>query len=51
MNSSGDRAAHFTIESDDPGDLIRRHVIANARIQATDLQGNDLLRHDLAKPW
>ena len=52
INSSGDRVAYFTIESDEPGDLIRRHAIANARIKAIDIQGNDLLRHDLvAKPW
>lgn len=52
INSSGDRVAYFTIESDSIDDLRRKHAIANGQIKAVDSEGNDLIRHDLvAKSW
>lgn len=47
ISSSGDRVAYFTIETNDLSELYRRHQIINNQIQILDVNGNDILRHDL----
>lgn len=51
IKSSGDRAAYFTIESEDKTDLLRRHQLANKRLKIIDRNGNDILRHDLLSEY
>ncbi len=45
--SSGDRVAYFTIEDSDVRRLKERHKNANCRIKAVNVDGKDMLRHDL----
>ena len=45
--SSSDRLAYFSIEADSIEDVKRLHKIANERICALSICGEDLIRHDL----
>lgn len=47
MKCSGDRIACFTIQTNDIKTLKEKHGIANMRIKAISLTGEDLIRHDL----
>ena len=44
---SGDRLAYFSVEAEDVTELNRKHTLANERIKAISVQGDDLIRHDL----
>ena len=46
-SSSGDRVAYYTIQADSTDDLNSKRKIANATVRAVDVNGADLLRHDL----
>ena len=46
-SSSGDRAAVFTLESDNLEDIKRKHAIAKDRVKVIGACGTDLARHDL----
>ena len=47
ISSSGDRVAYYTIEADDKKELMEKRLKANALVRAVDVNGMDLLRHDL----
>lgn len=47
MKCSGDRIACFTIQTNDIKTLKEKHGIANMRIKAISVTGEDLIRHDL----
>ena len=47
IKSSGDRVAYFTIEAESLAELKERHARANETIKVVDVNGNDILRHDL----
>lgn len=47
IKSSGDRAAFFTIETEDRETLRPNHEKANASLRVVGQNGEDLLRHDL----
>ncbi len=47
IGSSGDRVAYFTIEADTYEQLQDKHREANKRIKAINIEGNDMLRHDI----
>ena len=49
MKSSGDRIACFTIQTNDIETLKKNHAIANKRIKALSVTGEDLIRHDLVE--
>ena len=46
-SSSGDRAAVFTLESDNLEDIKRKHALAKDRVKVIGACGTDLARHDL----
>lgn len=45
--SSGDRVAGFTIQADTLEDLRQKHETAVSGLQVLDIQGSDMMRHDL----
>ncbi len=47
IKSSGDRVAYFSIEADTLEELKKKHKLANLSIKALDVNGVDLIRHDL----
>ena len=47
ITSSGDRVAYYTIEADDEAELAAKRLAANRLVKAWDVNGVDLLRHDL----
>ncbi len=47
ISSSGDRVAYFTIETENADELKAKHREANQRIRAVDVEGRDILRHDI----
>ena len=51
VKSSGDRVAYFSVEADTLDELKEKHKIANSRIKAVDVNGNDLIRHDLISEY
>ena len=51
IKSSGDRVAYFTIEAGSLAELRERHIKANQVIKAIDVNGNDILRHDLVAKY
>ena len=51
INGSGDRVAYFSIEANSKEELKAKHRIANEKIKALDVDGNDLIRHDLIEKY
>ncbi len=51
INGSGDRVAYFSIEAETEEDLILRHKKANKTISAKNVQGQDIIRHDLLEKF
>ena len=49
INSSGDRVAYFSVEGKTNSEAIEKHKIANDRVKAISKNGEDLIRHDIAK--
>lgn len=47
INSSGDRVAYYSVEADTRDEAWRKHAIANERIKAISITGEDLIRHDI----
>lgn len=47
IRSSGDRVACYTIEADTKEELEQKRVRANVLVKAIDVNGNDIVRHDL----
>ncbi|MCQ2429230.1 MAG: ATP-grasp domain-containing protein [Clostridia bacterium] len=45
-NSSGDRAAYFTVEADNEDALLKKHKTACDNVKAVNEDGDDILRHD-----
>ena len=45
--SSSDRIASITIVADSFEELVEKHNIAKSRIKIIDVNGNDIMRHDL----
>lgn len=44
---SGDRLAYFSIVAENEQELKAKHTAANQKIKAIDINGNDIIRHDL----
>lgn len=51
INSSGDRVAYYTIQSDSVDDLKELDKMINSRIRIVDRDGRDILRHDLVASY
>ena len=47
INSSGDRVAYYSVEANTREDAQEKHAIANSRIKAVSVNGEDLIRHDI----
>ncbi len=47
INSSGDRVAYFSVVADTEEELKRKHTIAKESVKAVDVNGVDLIRHDI----
>ena len=47
INSSGDRVGYFSVEADTREEAWRKHDIANEKIKALSVNGDDLIRHDI----
>ena len=47
VENSGDRVAGFTIQANDVNELLRKHQLAAQMLKVIDVQGNDMMRHDL----
>lgn len=47
IENSGDRVAGFTVQADDLNELKEKHRIAVNSLHVLDMQGNDIMRHDL----
>ena len=47
VNSSGDRIAAVTFVADSYEDYVIKHNAFIARAKVIDMQGNDMMRHDL----
>lgn len=45
--TSSDRIASITIKADSHEDLVKKHDIAASRIKIIDVNGEDIMRHDL----
>lgn len=45
--TSGDRIASITIKADSYEELVEKHNLAASRIKIIDVDGNDMMRHDL----
>ncbi len=54
ISNSGDRVAGFTVVGETFDELYSNHIIANKTLKVIDVDGNDIMRHDLLadfKPW
>ncbi len=51
IKSSGDRVAYFSVEAETLDELKAKHELANSRIKALDVNGVDLIRHDLISEY
>lgn len=51
IKSSGDRVAYFSVEAETLEELKQKHQLANSRIKALDVNGVDLIRHDLISEY
>lgn len=47
INCSGDRVGYYSVEADTREEAWRKHDIANERIKALSVNGEDLIRHDI----
>ena len=47
VSSSGDRIAGYTICADSYEELIEKHEHVNPSVKVIDINGNDMMRHDL----
>lgn len=47
IESSGNRVAGFTLQSDSMDDLKLKHIKAISRMRVVDINGNDIMRRDL----
>lgn len=47
VQNSGDRVAGYSIIADNRTDLERKHDIAASKLKVVDVDGNDIMRHDL----
>lgn len=47
VENSGDRIGGFTIQADTPEDLLEKHRIAAQTLKVIDVNGKDMMRHDL----
>lgn len=47
IQSSGDRVCGFTIGADSIGELQQKHKTATAAVKVLDVNGTDIMRHDL----
>ena len=47
INSSGDRVAYFSVVADTEEELKRKHEIAGETVKAFDMNGVDLIRHEI----
>ncbi len=47
ISSSGDRIAGFSVQADSLENLYRKQEIANKTLKVIDVNGNDIMRHDL----
>lgn len=47
IENSGDRIGGFTIQADTLEELLRKHEIAARDLRVVDVNGNDMMRHDL----
>ena len=47
INSSGDRMAYFSVVADTEEELRRKHRIAGEAVKALDVNGIDLIRHEI----
>lgn len=51
INGSGDRVAYFSIEAETEEELMQKHRKANETIKALDVDGKDIIRHDLLEKF
>lgn len=51
VNSSGDRVAYFSVVAKTIEELKSKHRIANSRIKAISISGEDIIRHDLIEKF
>ena len=49
IKSSGDRVAYFSISADTYQELAEKHSMVNSCIRAYDVNGVDLIRHDIIR--
>lgn len=47
ISNSGDRVAGFTIKTNDVNLLIKNHNIAKEQLKVIDINGNDIMKHEL----
>lgn len=47
ITNSGDRVAGFTVQADTDEDIKRKYSFALSNIKVIDVNGNDIMRHDL----
>ena len=47
VNSSGDRVAGITVQADTLEDFNRKHRYIVNNVKVLDVNGNDIMRHDL----
>lgn len=47
ISNSGDRVAGYTVTADSLDELIRKHNAIRTLIRVEDVNGNDIMRHDL----
>ena len=47
INCSGDRVGYYSVEADSREEAWRKHDIANEKIKAISINGDDLIRHDI----
>ncbi len=51
IKNSGDRVAGFSIEGDTFDELKEKHDQCNAVLKVVDINGSDMMRHDLLEPF
>lgn len=49
VTCSGDRAAYFSVRANSMEELREKQRIASSRVRALNVQGEDLLRHDIVR--
>lgn len=47
MSGSSDRIAGFTVQADTLEEFNRKHRLAVETMKVVDVDGNDMMRHDL----